>query len=375
MHLNKNTIYYSVLTFLIILSVGFGWLAFQAKAPQNTTKPSSIKLSEVVSNNIEPIVPKKDMANPKWTTSIAMSSDQNFFELSEFDIYSAELKKVVMDTNPKEALNKLASDTYTVKVVQKNCHTFTHQIGRFALEKYNNDTAKAISYNLDICGGGYIHGVIENYLDTVPNAEETITSLCTDPNDGGCFHALGHGAMLISKYNTDESVLLCKKLQNTKQEIWCGEGVFMENFDSENIIDSKKPFLNPENPFYPCSNYPSPYNDTCYYYSGRYIFKVTKDPYLSLQKCSQANSFAQTCIRGMSAGILRSDLLNPEKMEAYCKSVEAKYKNSCFQGSVNYYVLMFGKAEQTITEMCDKFQDESNKATCTNYANNSPFRT
>jgi|694.fasta_scaffold138359_4 hypothetical protein len=179
--------------------------------------------------------------------------------------------------------------------------------------------------------------------------------------------------MLITDNNVDKSVVLCQTLQDNQAELLCGEGLFMENFDSENAPDSKKPFLKPQDPFYPCSNYSFPYSDACFYYSGRYLFKLNPDPISALQKCYEAKNFAATCVRGMSAGILRSDLLNPQKMETYCLSIN-NHSNSCLQGAVNYHTLMFGDANKTINEMCNQFSNQNLKTNCINFANISPFR-
>ena len=374
MYSKKTTIVLTIILFYFIIAGLFVSFIFQKANSENQSSLVNSQQSVTPSNKLEELNDKPKTNKLNSIISISGVEDKSLMlQPSDYDVYSKELEIIVKEKDPKAALERLVADTYTVKVVQKNCHGLTHIIGRFALEKYSNNTAKAITYNLDICGGGYVHGIIEHYLEVTPNAAEQITTLCTNPEDGGCFHALGHGAMLVNNYDIDLSVQSCKKLSSNQLQLLCGEGLFMENFDSENTKDSNKPFLKPEDPFYPCSNYTSPYNDACYYYSGRYIFKQINDPVLALQKCDGAKGFIQSCIRGMSAGILRSDLNSPEKMENYCNSVKTSYKGSCLQGSVNYYVLMFGSAEKTKTDMCNKFQNSGDKNLCSNYANSSPF--
>jgi hypothetical protein len=293
----------------------------------------------------------------------------------EFKEYKSNLVKIVNEKNPTVALEKLNLDIQSVKVVQENCHSFTHAVGNAALVKFNNNTKQAIEFNVDVCGGGYIHGIIEKYLQITPNASNEILTLCSGTQDFGCFHALGHGLMLMNKYNVITSVDGCQKLKLPQQKVFCGEGIFMENFDSENAEDSEKPFLNINNPNEICPNYINPYRSACFYYAGRYIFKTNKNPIDSLQLCKQAptDQDSADCVRGMSAGILRSDLLKPAKMEKYCDSISNFY-SSCLEGGVNYHLFMLKDESKTRVEMCDKFENSTNKNKCLALIKKSPFR-
>jgi hypothetical protein len=139
----------------------------------------------------------------------------------------------------------------------------------------------------------------------------------------------------------------------------------MENFDSTNVSDSEKPFLKATDPFYPCSSYRAPYQDDCYYYSGRFIYRLKKEPYSALQVCLGLNQkLASTCVRGMAAGIIRDNLKNPENMEKICQSVPLQIR-SCLKGAANYHIFMFDSKDKTQTQMCDKFLDLKVKKTCT----------
>lgn len=306
------------------------------------------------------------------TNSIYSDSISNQKTQTPFQKYREKLEKIVENENPKVALTQLNADIYSTELAQKHCHSLTHAIGHKALAKYES-IAESLKYNLDICGGGYVHGIIEEYLEQNPNTEDFAT-LCADQNDGNCLHSIGHGLMLINNYDVDKSVVGCDKLTTLFQKLNCGEGLFMENFDSENVSDANKPFLKNDNPFYPCSVQKDPFADSCYYYSGRYLFKLNPNPENALSKCLELDKFAATCVRGMAAGILRVDLFNPIKMEQYCQSIP-KYKNSCLEGAVNYHLLMLDKPMDTQNEMCDKFQNSQNAKICTNLIAKSPFNT
>ena len=301
------------------------------------------------------------------TFQLELPRQANYLDqtLNGYQNYKLKLREIVIQENPKAALNQLQNDLKTEITVQQNCHSYTHLIGNFALEKYSFDLEKSISYNLDTCGGGYLHGIIEDYLEKYPEKRSDLYSICKNPLDGGCFHALGHGFMLKNEFDTDISVLDCDILNTAKQRQRCREGVFMENFDSANVSDSEKPFLKSTDPFYPCNKYKTPYLDDCYYYSGRYVYRLEKDPYLSLQKClTLKNEFSALCVRGMAAGILRDNLTTPEKLEKICLSIASQLR-SCLTGAVNYHIFMFDSKDKTQNEMCKKFTEFKLKKTCT----------
>ena len=398
--LSKNLLIYVIILLIFLIVILISSLIFLnfknpnliQSAQNNSQNYISINFSKNADQNSEPT------KNSQSLTNLSQSSTQNSNSLpnseqsslskinsdsisnpissqkpqTPFQEYREKLEKIVENENPKIALSKLNSDVYSVELAQKHCHSLTHAIGHKALTKYTN-IAESLKHNLDICGGGYVHGIIEEYLEQNPNTED-FGAICTDQNDGNCLHSIGHGLMLINNYDVDKSVAKCDKLTTFFQKLNCGEGLFMENFDSENVSDSKKPFLKPENPFYPCSLQKDPFADSCYYYSGRYLFKINPNPENALSKCLELDKFAAACTRGMAAGILRIELFNPSKMEKYCQSIP-KYKNSCLEGAVNYHLLMLDKPPDTQTEMCDKFQNYQNKQSCTNLIAKSPFNT
>lgn len=354
-----------LLSVIILISFFIGTSAFVLKLTGYTLN-SDFNLKSSKSTIIQA------QSSSLYQDNSSSSSVESTRPLTEYEQYAKELEAIVQQKDPSASLTKMAVDVYNVNIVQANCHSLTHAVGHYALKKYNQDTGKAISYNVDICGGGYVHGIIEEFLHTSSDPKSNIVSLCPG-GDGTCLHALGHGAMMINKYVISESVKDCQLLNNSNYELLCAEGLFMENFDSENTDEDEKPDLKPGDPFYPCNEYSLPYIDACFYYSGRYLLKNIKDPFVSLQSCNRAGQYINSCIRGMSAGIVRNDLLHPEKMEAYCSSVPY-YLDSCLQGSVNYHVLMFTDSQKTISDMCSKFNNDQISNKCINFANNSPFR-
>jgi hypothetical protein len=80
-----------------------------------------------------------------------------------------------------------------------------------------------------------------------------------------------------------------------------------------------------------------------------------------------------SCVRGMSDGIVRKHLLEPGSMEKYC-SHAGNYKLTCYQGSVNYHLFIIGKVDQTRNEMCNKFTTQQNRQDCNEMIEISPFR-
>jgi hypothetical protein len=379
---------YIVILIIVVSCIGSLFLGYssyrlyQDRSMAGTTqqvKPiADINTNSTREKDFKEIVPKENppalattpapvQAPPKVLTPTEQDT-------ADYKVYAAGLKNIVTEQDPKVALYQIVKDQSQVKVVETHCHSLTHVIGNEALIKYDNNIQKAMEYYVDTCGGGYIHGLVEKYLKVSQNPEVEIYNLCPGFNDGICVHGLGHGLMLMNKLDIPKSVDGCKKLPGGAQ-VACAEGVFMENFDSENADDTDKPYLYPEHPTTLCEDYTGGYKNACYYYSGRYIFKVVGEPYKALAQCTviEETNNKITCVRGMSAGILRSDLYHPGKMEDYCNSVPIA-KSNCLEGAVNYHLLMLNDENLTRTTMCDTFVDLANRNLCNTLVTNSPFR-
>ena len=80
---------------------------------------------------------------------------------------------LVAETDAKDpgvALADLERITLKDPYVDGFCHPVAHEIGHAALAKYQGNFTKAVSFLNDVCGSGYLHGVVEEKLQQMPDA-------------------------------------------------------------------------------------------------------------------------------------------------------------------------------------------------------------
>jgi hypothetical protein len=310
-------------------------------------------------NNIHPIV--------EFSTKNEVKTERQVFKE-----YSQTLNQLVTTDSPQKALNQISNDFATSQMVQNNCHALSHIVGNSALEKYQYNVKTALSFGKETCGGGYVHGIVEHFLAQSLDPESEILTICEAKNEG-CFHGIGHGIMILKKNDPDTSVQLCQKLVSDIQQIRCGEGIFMELFDSENASDDEKPSLDVSDPAKICNSHPDFYRNGCYYYSSRYLFRISKDPLSTLDKCLDYSEYDRSgCIKGASSAIVRSHLTNPSVMEEYC-DVVATYLSTCYQGAIDYHLFILGDKVKTKSDFCGKFEDPINQLLCMDSIKSSGF--
>jgi hypothetical protein len=372
----------------IILCAGY---FFQQNMSQNQTKATESSHNSVAHTNKEPhdnIETKnttpivQTVSNPVIVIAEAQAVQQPtekktdiLDDKTEFQKYVIELKNIVTNQDPQVALNKIAVDVQTNKLVQNRCHSLTHIVGNQALEKFQNNITQALAFSKEVCGSGYMHGLVEKFISVSQDPDNEIVALCdSSPIQSICYHGLGHGIMIYKKYNANESVNICSNINSNSFQVSCGEGVFMEFFDSESAAEAAEKNTIVYNPNEVCDGYNSLYQDTCYYYAGRYIYNTIKIESKSLETCLQFKTKnIDSCVRGMSAGIVRNHLLEANKMEEYCQFAE-DYKPTCYTGAVNYHLFIIGDINKTENEMCNKLADPANKQICLEKIRISPFR-
>ncbi len=89
------------------------------------------------------------------------------------------------------------------------------------------------------CSYGAAHGALEVYASTFPNGElpeEEIPSLCNNPDNNNCTHALGHLLLVLNKDDIPSSLAQCKALPHEEMSVFeCLTGVFMERITALNL--------------------------------------------------------------------------------------------------------------------------------------------
>src|SRR5438034_80271 len=202
---------------------------------------------------------------PKFTPTPIVSNASDELSENEYNKLRDNLSLLVNQQDPKAALAQLQTLMNIDPKVLRSCHALVHEIGHASLKKYNN-FGKAISYQDDVCGSGYLHGVIEQDFSTATNFFAAMQTICEgdglSASMGKCYHGIGHGFMYYTGNDIPKSLYYCDTYGSIEKRSYCSEGVFMENFNSQERFHPSK-YLNPNDPFYPCAQQTAFYKDAC----------------------------------------------------------------------------------------------------------------
>ncbi|MEU2159355.1 hypothetical protein ABZ532_30870 [Streptomyces sp. NPDC019396] len=236
------------------------------------------------------------MATTDWTNNVPLAtpSTPNASASPEISASSKEsvsdmwtrvslTKQLVADlkqTGPEKALAQLDATIRAFPDVARFCHPVAHELGHAALAKYAGDFKKVSEFRSDVCGSGYLHGIVEEKLRKSNDPESDVIELCAPEQTNSCLHGIGHGAMFVSGLNIENAEELCSKFPSGRMVTSCSEGIFMQLFepdesDPKAVAKLAKDKLS-KDPLYPCPDQPMEFRSGCYYYAPVYFLQRNK---------------------------------------------------------------------------------------------------
>jgi hypothetical protein len=251
--------------------------------------------------------------------------------------------------DPGVALADLDRITRSSPYVDGFCHPVAHEIGHAALAKYHGDFGRAASYRNDVCGSGYLHGVVEEKLSQSPNPSTAVTTLCAPAQTASCIHGIGHGAMFVAGLDVRGAERLCDRFPQTYQVVACSEGVFMQLFEPDETDPKALAKLPADKlaaePLYPCPEQPSIYQSACYFYAPSYFLQLhdyTAHPGAFVQAlawCLRAPSAGgrSDCTRGTGSRLMKYNIDRPAWTAAQCEKASSGQRSDCVSGMVSYW--------------------------------------
>lgn len=283
---------------------------------------------------------------------------------------------MVMESDPRKAINSLREESSQSKSVSALCHDVLHEIGRTAFQKYESFKTSA-KFQSDFCNSGYIHGVFESYFKSTDTPLAEITDQCNKyASVGGrqfdlwqCQHGVGHGLMYLTGGDLDESLTLCEKgFKNKVSQNSCKNGVYMEIFNLE-VLAKEQNFVDPEDPFHTCATRDTAKAD-CYLYIPTYLSQTKEMNFAAIFKeCEKAEpGYKDSCIRGIGSEAMKRNVDDPKKIFSLCeKAGSLKNQWVCIAGAVGMYMNQTGSYEagKSLCEraplkyrsICNKFAD------------------
>lgn len=269
--------------------------------------------------------------------------------------------------DPRVALENLREEIKTNDKLSRSCHEIVHSLGHAAYEKYSG-FAEALKFQNELCNSGYLHGIIESHFSLSNNIFNTLSTICKDYKDNTfvgweCYHGVGHGLMFYTENDLNKSISLCESYNNSSKTSSCINGVFMENFNTNQKIHPSK-FLDSANPFYPCFEQKANHKTDCYTYAPTYFLSLNKNDYLNaLSWCKTSEKgFEETCSFGVGSQMIKENINNPKLVESFCMKADKNLISPCIAGMINLYINHYGSINEA-ESLCEKLE-EKNKTTC-----------
>ncbi|WP_037601136.1 hypothetical protein [Streptacidiphilus rugosus] len=274
-------------------------------------------------------------------------------------------------TDPGRALAELERITVSQPQVNDFCHPVAHDLGHAALEKYHGSVTQALNYSNDVCGSGYLHGIMEEKLAQSADPERDVTRLCGPSPTGSCLHGIGHGAMFVSHLDVAKAEQLCDRFGDRGQIGSCAEGIFMQLFEPDEddpTALAKLPAAQlAAEPLYPCPEQPSVFRSACYFYAPIY-FLQTHD-YVhhqeafgqSLRWCLGApdQDGRDSCTKGTGSRIMKYNLERPVWDAAQCMAAPRDgQRQICVAGLVSYWNVNYHDTSAR-TRLCPQLAGEA----------------
>ncbi len=235
------------------------------------------------------------------------------------------------------------------------CHALVHEVGQAARAKLGTD--EALRTDDDICGSGYTHGIIETSFAEMGDPAVASKTFCP-PKQAKCFHGLGHGLMFALANDVPRSIALCDALAERSDRIQCAEGVFMENFNTDESVH-RTAYLRTDDPFFPCRDQAEPYKGVCAFYAPRYYVRLHPQAYKeALAWCATLpKGPADGCAKGVGSVTAKQHINDPLLAQDVCEGGAADQVGYCVQGAVSYVIVHHASVAKG-QEFCDALHDE-----------------
>ena len=284
---------------------------------------------------------------------------------SKYKLVYEKIEELVEQKDPGIALQRLKETVNADPSLASICHGIAHETGHAAVHKYN-DLAKALSFRTSVCGNGYLHGTIEEYVSMFSNKEELTAILPTicEPDDGSCSHGIGHGIMQVYENEVVSSLLECNILPSQTGIINCYDGVFMEMYET-GPLHGKSIEIDDDIPFSFCRDYKQQYKYSCYFYAARYpiiINATSPDNYREACIEYAEDDLRKDCFRGLGSAVMKTTISDPYKAAGYCGTDMNEDTAGCLNGMISYYIVHYDN-ETIAPELCNKIPVEY-KAQC-----------
>ncbi|MBX9765523.1 hypothetical protein K2X83_02690 [Patescibacteria group bacterium] len=287
-------------------------------------------------------------------SDLVTSKDYRTESAREATLNELDTLRMVYQIGVSEALRRSASDTEGGSLIR--CHTAGHYIGRAGVDLFGVDALRQCDVS---CHSGCYHGVMER-LGQDENGSQLLKSLIgycaglpTEFEQYQCFHGMGHGYMLFSGLDLDQSLRACEETGSESAKFSCYGGVFMENVQQGSgepgvvgHLPGAEKLLSRSDLQYPCTRFISnvPALQMCYNTLVTWIKKALEDDVSAvIETCLEAPEVGRPwCFRSFGRSFAGGDFQFPDRSEHYCGLVPEPYRDDCITGVSKLAVDFYG---------------------------------
>jgi hypothetical protein len=256
-----------------------------------------------------------------------------------------------------------------------DCHEVAHDVGHRAYELYGFSGAMLLNGSknedhasvMDMCAGGYVHGILEEESLHDPSFAADPGALCASVPPTArptCYHGIGHALMFVHDRDIPASLDGCRKLPVASYKQRCFEGVWMEAF-SGNTEHSGHNTLgwDIDDPLATCALALDDAQPTCFLYSTfGYARTHPKDYAGAVRMCTEDGLTEQQssfCLKGVGIALVAhlkaKDL---EESEPYAAGLTAAQKLGFYEGVAGYGRLS-GLSDEALGRMCAAMKSDA----------------
>ena len=292
--------------------------------------------------------------------------------------YSQKFKEIGKQNGPDYSF-KVLDSLQQIDPDSIGCHLIAHGIGWGSFEWKPGDWRNIIQNMRTTCNYGAIHGVIESYINSLPDKSlkrDVIPTICGENPRADCNHIIGHLLLVETDANVPKALDLCNVFGDAVQKDFCLTGVFMEQETALNLVAHE---LVPRS----WLNWPARLDELekmCRSYTGENasacwqeivhvaLAKFNNDPKLTWDFCNtaQVQEGARRCVRH-SIGIIGAsknfDLPSLKSMCSIPQKDDPTFEEECYPDLVSSALSTIPTMVPQAVSFCDGL-DSKFKPSC-----------
>jgi len=253
-----------------------------------------------------------------------------------------------------------------------SCHGLAHQMGHATYEALGFEDAMGAQNAL--CGGGYIHGVLEAHFGLLQEDAllRSVTDLCS-PGANSCYHGIGHGLMIALTLDVEKSLSYCDLLPGVGARN-CYDGVWMHIFDLEESGVPKESDLyfsssEGEAAMALCQNQDDIYKSSCYFYLPRILAHHDELAFSnSIELCDVVeDDYQVACSAGTGHSNMKYHIADPNDSLRACEDYSSDLLiQACKEGALLYYLYSIETSAdvESFEDACMLFEGTGDREVC-----------